>query len=676
MRPPVLPRPRARHLTTPELVRDAQRYLPTGNHYLSIATLRASDAGAESVGVLLSSMSGLVELAGRPTRSEVNGGPPREYLPTGDPEAALLKPFLEVEGREVVLEGRLAWGLAWSWIPVFAFVDQGLSVYGTVFCPTGERGGYYVLEVVNRASTPVRVLLGVRGQCAQVRSTVFTASALAATAHPSYDRWSGSVVVRVSAGLPLLALAVGCESDSDVVRMSRMGDGACGYVVGSSAELQAGETRCASFPFSIAPEGDGASLEVVHLKRVGWQRALEATGRWLAARCRGRLGPAELAAAGEPPPRLCGLPLAPVTVAEPGLSQQPPGLAHVRDRNLFFCHFFSVGRFLDTDEVALATSRSPRYYVSSAFWGRDSLIWSLPAVLTCDAGLAAEALVTAFARHSRNAGVHAHYLNGTVLYPGFELDQLAAYPIAVDRHVKATGDRSVLGEPAVAQGLRSLLRRLIQLQETDGGLLPTELDPSDDPVNHPYLTYCNVLAWKAYTCLAGLLPHLGREVSEAARKLWEAIMQRCVAPGPFGPMFVWATEGSVAHEREVYDDPPGSLLLLPFWGFCPSDSAVWKATRSWILSPRNPYRYDSCSFGGMGSVHTPYPWVMSHCNMLLAGVGEEPVDFFARAEMDWGLACESVAPDTGRVLTGAAFAACAGYVAWALDYSRIAAVFT
>jgi len=31
--------------------------------------------------------------------------------------------------------------------------------------------------------------------------------------------------------------------------------------------------------------------------------------------------------------------------------------------------------------------------------------------------------------HSKNPGDHAHYIDGTVLYPGFELDEAASYSL-------------------------------------------------------------------------------------------------------------------------------------------------------------------------------------------------------------------------------------------------------
>ena len=121
--------------------------------------------------------------------------------------------------------------------------------------------------------------------------------------------------------------------------------------------------------------------------------------------------------------------------------------------NLFFCIFYSTGLTIDTEELVLVTSRSPRYYVSAAYWDRDSLFWSFPSVVDADLALAREMLLYAFGRQGRNIGVHSRFIDGTVLEPGFELDELMAPILALERYVSASGDRSVPELPCVRQGL-------------------------------------------------------------------------------------------------------------------------------------------------------------------------------------------------------------------------------
>ena len=92
---------------------------------------------------------------------------------------------------------------------------------------------------------------------------------------------------------------------------------------------------------------------------------------------------------------------------------------------MFFCLFYSTGLTLDTEERVLVTSRSPRYYVSAAYWDRDSLLWSFPTLLDADHELAREALLYAFGRQARNIGTHSRYIDGTVLEPGLRARRAA-----------------------------------------------------------------------------------------------------------------------------------------------------------------------------------------------------------------------------------------------------------
>jgi len=51
---------------------------------------------------------------------------------------------------------------------------------------------------------------------------------------------------------------------------------------------------------------------------------------------------------------------------------------------------------------------------------------------------------------------------------------------------------------------------------------------------------------------------------------------------------------------------------------------------------------------------------------LLCGRGGAAVQHLLEASMDNGMACESVHEDTGECMTGAAFATCAGFLAFSL----------
>lgn len=135
-------------------------------------------------------------------------------------------------------------------------------------------------------------------------------------------------------------------------------------------------------------------------------------------------------------------------------------LERLYNTNLFFCLFYSAGITLDTEELVLVTSRSPRYYVSAAYWDRDSLLWSFPTVVDADPALARRMLDYVFGRQRRNLGVHSRYIDGTVLEPGFELDELwpRCWPWSAMRLPQATG--TVWRTTRSAPGLTDILRTL------------------------------------------------------------------------------------------------------------------------------------------------------------------------------------------------------------------------
>ena len=69
--------------------------------------------------------------------------------------------------------------------------------------------------------------------------------------------------------------------------------------------------------------------------------------------------------------------------------------------------------------------------------------------------------------------------------------------------------------------------------------------------------------------------------------------------GPTGPMFAWSVD--LAGRYELYDDPPGSLVLLPFYGFISTDHPVYRNTLKFIRSSHNPYRGTAIPSRGLGA---------------------------------------------------------------------------
>jgi len=69
----------------------------------------------------------------------------------------------------------------------------------------------------------------------------------------------------------------------------------------------------------------------------------------------------------------------------------------------------------------------------------------------------------------------------------------------------------------------------------------------------------------------------------------------------------------MGHANMMDDANIPSLLSMPYFGYVGAKDVVYKATRAFILSPRNPYFYHGKYAEGIGSPHTPrgYVWPLS-----------------------------------------------------------------
>ena len=338
-----------------------------------------------------------------------------------------------------------------------------------------------------------------------------------------------------------------------------------------------------------------------------------------------------------------------------------PKLTEVYNTNLFFCIFYSTGLTLDTEELVCATSRGTRYYVSAAYWDRDVLLWAFPAILDADPQLAEEILRYVFGRQRRNLGIHSRYIDGTVLEPGFELDELMAPVIALESYVNQAADNKIMHDPAVMAGIQQILKTLETIRHPEIPLYETFLQPTDDEIVYPYLTYNNVLVWRAMKALAHLYPEQYGTLEQQAEAVRQAIYTHCVfRDADQKPYFGWSVDLKGRHN--VYDEPPGSLQLLPYYSFCEPDDEVWRNTVAMIRAPSYAYSFADAPIAEIGCAHAPYPWILSLCNSLLCGHKEQAFRELEQMEMDNGIACESVDPVLGTCTTGAAFATCAGFL--------------
>ncbi len=588
-----------------------ERYQVTGNEYLSFPTVRESDGAAEGLTFLYMAAKGMIELK-------------------GDAEKPLLRPVITVNGSPAPLQN-VRWERDHYWIPSFCAMAGELEVRGCLVCPIGKRGFFYTLEVRNPSSAAISGAATLSGRWQQTLHVVNETKPISAQLNCIQSNWNHSFVIEARGVFPLFALAPILE-DGMRAWAEQSGGGGVDFRLERPFTLEAGQTQTARFMFGLGYEEVAAATAAKELLREGYEILLRATRNWLSGRIR--------------------------VIGDPDLQT-------LCNTNMFFSFFFASGRTLDMEELVLMTSRSPRYYVSCAYWERDSLLWAFPAILMADRVYAREILLHVFTRQMKNVGIHSRFIDGTVLEPGFELDELCAPVIALENYLRETGDGAFFREPVIQSGIRRILADLETKKHPSAALYETSLMPTDDVAKYPYLTYDNVLVWKVLKDLGNRL--LSEELKFQAEQVKQAVLEHCVQAENGVRFFCWSAD--LQGHYDVYDEPPGSLLLLPYLGFCDGEDPVYRATAARIRDPEYPYSFAGKPIAEIGCAHAPHPWVLSVANSLLSGNRQAAILHLKRMRMDNGIACESVDEETGECATGEAFATCAGFLAYAVDYA-------
>ena len=581
-----------------------ERYLPTGNEFLSLPKINEQTAGIEDITYLSMGHKGMIEIRG------------------GD-DLPLIRPFLQVDGHRLPLT-QMQWSRDHFWLPLLKGKAGKMNFSMTILPPIGERGFAIRMELEGAARAPIA--WGLEGCWESSWHCINEDKPLDGTMHCYESGWNHSIVFDFRCGAPMFAFAPMC--DREIRSAFSQTDSGISYTLTERFELLPGESHSTVFYWGLGFEEVAAATSAKEMLRRGWDWEYQRTTRWLNQRT---------------------------------FQMATPKLTEVYNTNLFFCIFYSTGLTLDTEELVCATSRGTRYYVSAAYWDRDVLLWAFPAILDADPQLAEEILRYVFGRQRRNLGIHSRYIDGTVLEPGFELDELMAPVIALESYVNQAADNKILHDPAVMAGIQQILKTLETIRHPEIPLYETFLQPTDDEIVYPYLTYNNVLVWRAMKALAHLYPEQYGTLEQQAEAVRQAIYTHCVfRDADQKPYFGWSVDLKGRHN--VYDEPPGSLQLLPYYGFCAPDDEIWRNTVAMIRAPSYAYSFADAPIAEIGCAHAPYPWILSLCNSLLCGHKEQAFQELEQMDMDNGIACESVDPVLGTCTTGAAFATCAGFL--------------
>jgi hypothetical protein len=602
---------------TVELALTSDDVIPTGNDWIALPAIRASDGALQNFNVISMHYRGLLEVAGVANRP-------------------LMAPFIEIAGVRQPL-ARLQWSLRDYWIPTGTMEAGGVRVRLTYVAPPDSRAAIVRFQVTNLRTVPLRVAPGMEVDWGKTNRVTYSPEPLSGARTMSPTPIDTDMeVFKYQTDDTQMAWGFAYVGSQGTLHA---GSDSPGLTARHETELPPGQTLDMHFVIGVGLEEYSAAyaMRVLNKKidRYGLDGVIEQAADDAHRRTR--------------------------TTGDPDLDR-------IMNRNLLFTTYYAWGRAIDTEQFVGMTSRSNRYYVSAAYWDRDALLWSFPGLLDSDPARAREALDYALGIQARDIGIHSRFIDGVVLEDGFELDELVAPIIALVSYIDKTHDITMLKQHRDV--VATLLDRLRGQYNSATGLYETFQDSQDEYVRKPFSIYDNVLTWKALGDLAKIAA-LERRSQEAANLTLEAAkLKRAIyrygvldgAPGAGGPIF--AVNATTAG-GDFADVPPGSLMKLPALGFISEDDPLFRRTYAWLHSAHYAYGYADQLYGLPGSYRLPFTtsWEVADHLRLKAGRAQA-LKILRHSPWDGGIITEGVKGDTGIPdRQGLAFATAAGYVA-------------
>lgn len=527
---------------------------------------------------------------------------------------ALLKPEFYKDGKLLSVENSKV-KLEYYYVPCYEFeLSGGIGAKLRIYADLREKGLVY--EIESTEAVEVKLVCSLD----KLSLLRFNSHDLSFVKEVKVDKWLNNPAVNVISPKVGFSMAFG-------------GDREFGYEFtgDNSLILKLVCSHRNAFYITINSDMDGASTTLIHFRRKGFENIYSELSGWLKAKSVGY--------------------------------GKDPVLERILNENLFFNYFFAVGKDMESDRYIALTSRSPRYYVSGAFWERDSFLWSFPAIKAIDREFYIRLCREMILIHAKNAGDHAHYIDGTVLYPGFELDEAASYLILLEDLDDIDDD--------LMRSLDAVLTRIEKEYDPDTGLYKTFLMPSDDPAEYPLLTIDNVILHRGFKNLLKVYERLAlADKADFIRKRMEGIEQgiykHLVAEVDGKRIFACSGDGKGNHS--IYNDPPGNLGLMYYYGFVDSRDQLFKDTIDYYYSAKYKYYFAEAKIRELACDHYPNtPSGLGLCGSILNPLKrEDAISWLKASNMDYGLLCESVDRNTGEAKTGVGFATGSGYLAFAL----------
>ena len=149
--------------------------------------------------------------------------------------------------------------------------------------------------------------------------------------------------------------------------------------------------------------------------------------------------------------------------------------------------------------------------------------------------------------------------------------------------------------------------------------------PSDDACVYGYLVPSNMFAAVVLKDMATFLRDeyqdeaMAKEAETLEKEIREGIEKYgVVEDDTYGKIYAYETDG-LGNYNFMDDANVPSLLSLPWLGYCGKEDLVYKNTRAFILSEKNPYYYEGTKAKGIGSPHTPERYIW-HISLVMQGL--------------------------------------------------------
>jgi hypothetical protein len=616
----------------------------TGNHYVCLPRISRSTGAIHSVNVVHRGLNSLIEWG-------------TERAPTPDGPAFLF-PEIRMDDAVVPLED-LAWERLDRWLPRFrATLQDRVTLTCTIAAPGGfeplVRGALVRFELDNQSAREHAVVIALVGDWRWSLRCVATVRPLRGSNRLFVATDGRALALEAAEGSASAALAI--TASGDVRIESHAGEhsapGAPGeeieagqgqaihFRVSRSVTVRAGRRANVMFALGVAPERDGALTTARHIARFPADDLIQSA----------RLELARITRHG-----------------------RPSGLTELLNRNLVFAYYCAIARAIDDDRIYPLTSRSSDHGPCTIIDEAETLNGTLPLLSRIDPHLARELLVRSFDLLSDRAGYAARYLDGGVAGPGFALDRLVAYVIAADRYVIDTNDQQFAQEHMLQDVLREMDDYLWSRLHPEIFLCSTELLPSGERADYPFVAYDNALVWRFCQALSRLWRPREEEpparFAAGADELMAAFWQHCTVDHDGVRVIAGATD--LAGNAAIFDDPAGSLMLLPWLGFCSADDPIWADTIELLRSERYPLWLGSKPFPGLAGRSAPgQASLAALCADLLGPQRDSALQLLRRLQLDAGVAARTYDPDTGQSSSGAFAPTIAALLAHALLEER------